>query len=115
MNTTLIAAFAISFASFAAHAAGSNEPAALDTINASASPRLVVECSDAKLPGYAAVGALLDTNNSTVLYAARESMRRTVQHDCTRGIGSVAFAAADGATSGKTHDKTLVAAVNVSP
>lgn len=75
--------------------------------------KLVVD-RHAKLPGYTAVGALHDSNNSSARYAARESMRRTVQHDCTRGIGSIAFAAADHTTSDKTHDKTLVAAV-VSP
>lgn len=114
MNTTLIAAFVVGFTSIAAHAAGTNETPALDTIQASASPRLVVECSDAKLPGYAAVGALLETNNSTVLYAARESMRRTVQHGCARGVDAIAFAVADRAAPGKSPEKRLVAA-NVTP
>jgi hypothetical protein len=115
MNATLIAAFVAGFASISAHAAGPNDTPALDTIQASASPKLVVECSNAKLPGYGAVGALLDTNNSTVLYAARESMRRTVQHDCTRGVGTIAFALADRATPGKASEKRLVAAADVTP
>lgn len=115
MNTRLIA-LAIGFVSAAARAAGMNDdPHALDTVNVQSSPKLVVDCRDAKLPGYAAVGALLDTNNSTVLYAARARMRRTVQHDCTRGIGSIAFAAAEDAKSDKTSSETLIVMANVSP
>ena len=111
MNTTLIA-LAIAFASVSANA---NEPASLETIQARVSSKLVVSCSDEKLPSYANVSALLDTNNATVLHAARESMRRSVQHFCTHGIDSIAFAAADRATSKQTPDQMLAAVVNVSP
>ena len=106
MNAKLIA-FAIGFASIAAHAAGADETTALGTVSAHASSNLVVACSDATMPSYARVGALLDTNNATVLYAARENMRRTVQHHCMRGVRSVTFALAATATP----DPQWVAAV----
>jgi hypothetical protein len=93
MNTKLIvAAMTFGFASVTAHAAGHNDTPTLDTINANV-PRFVVNCHDEKLPGYVAIGNVLDTNNAGVLYDTRQAMHRVVEHECAHGIDHVAFVA----------------------
>jgi len=52
---------------------------------------LVIGCGEHRLPTLASVGAVLDTNNASVIYGEREKLLHIAERECRRGHGEVVF------------------------
>lgn len=89
MNILPLTLAVLTFA--AADVQAAERPAALSQVSVQGTARLVVDCSDQRLPTLRAVGAVLDTNNGARIYAERERLVRTAHRACMHGIASVAF------------------------
>lgn len=59
--------------------------------------RLVVDCHDERRPSMPSVGAVLDTNNGSRIYAERERLLHIAHRECMRGVPRVAFVRDDSA------------------
>lgn len=63
----------------------------LKPVGVHAESRLVFDCSPERLPSLRAVGALLDTNNGSKIYAERGHLVLTGHRECRRGAARVVF------------------------
>jgi hypothetical protein len=95
MNILRLTLAALTFA--AANVSAAEHPAALSQVSVNAGARLVVDCSVQRLPSLRAVGAVLDSNNASLLYAQRERLTHSAHRECMRGAASVAFVRDDDA------------------
>jgi len=89
MNILRLTLAVLTFA--AAHVHAAEHPSALSEVSVNGSARLVVDCSNQRLPSLRAVGAVLDTNNASLLHVQRERLIDTAHRACMRGVASVAF------------------------
>lgn len=97
MNVLRLALASLTYA--AASVSAAEHPAALSPVNVNAADRLVVECADPRLPSLRAVGAVLDTNNASLLHDQRERLVAEAHRECMRGAASVAFVRDDAAST----------------
>jgi hypothetical protein len=67
------------------------EPAALTSISVRDNVRVVIDCRNEHVPGLRAIGDVLETNNSSRIYAERERLVHTAHRECMRGLASVTF------------------------
>jgi photosystem II stability/assembly factor-like uncharacterized protein len=91
MNILRLSLTVLALAAANAHAAGQTWQTALESIDVNGSPRLVIDCSAEHLPSLRAVGAVLETNNASYIYAEREKLAHVAHRECLRGVASVAF------------------------
>ena len=64
-------------------------PAPLDPVHVGAS--LSIDCRAESLPSLRAVGAVLDTNNASRIYAERVRLIHEAHRECLRGAARVRF------------------------
>jgi len=82
---------ALLFAVVSTPAAFAADPVTLTAVDARHEPRLVIGCGEHRLPTLASVGAVLDTNNASVIYGEREKLLHIAERECRRGHGEVVF------------------------
>ena len=80
---------ALALAAASVHASPFTVPAPLDPVHVGT--RLVVDCRAERLPPLRAIGAVLDTNNASRIYAERERLMRAAHRECLRGAAYVMF------------------------
>jgi len=66
-------------------------PTSLGQVDVHNSARVVIDCRNERLPTQRAVGQVLDTGNSALIYAERERLVHIAHRECMRGAASVAF------------------------
>ena len=91
MNILALSLAALTFAATQVHAAGQTTPIALDSVDVSGSPRLVIDCHAELLPSLRAVGSVLESNNASYIYAEREKLAHIAHRECMRGVANVTF------------------------
>ncbi|HET7063894.1 MAG TPA: hypothetical protein VFI49_06415 [Rudaea sp.] len=91
MNILRLSFAALTLAAANVHAAGQTSQTALESVDVNGSPRLVIDCRAELLPSMRAVGAVLETNNASYIYAEREKLAHIAHRECLRGVASVAF------------------------
>jgi hypothetical protein len=97
MNILRLTLAVLTFA--AANVQAAEHSAALSQISVHGSARLVVDCRDQRMPSLRAVGAVLDTNNGSLLYTEREHLLHVAHRECLHGVASVAFVRDDEAST----------------
>ena len=91
MNILRLSLTVLTFAATNVQAAGQTTQTALDAVRVNGSSSFVVDCRAERLPSLRAVGAVLETNNASRLYAERERLLHIAHRECMHGIASVTF------------------------
>jgi hypothetical protein len=91
MNILRLSFTVLTFAAANVQAAGQTTQTALESIAVNGNSRVVVDCRAERLPTLRAVGAVLETNNASYVYAERERLAHVAHRECMRGAASVAF------------------------
>lgn len=91
MNIARLLFSALAVAAVSAHASKLSTPISLKPIGVHADFRLVFDCSAEHLPSMRSVGALLDTNSGSRIYAQREHLVSSAHRECRRGATRVVF------------------------